>query len=225
MAGKLKYDLTGQKIGRLTVLSRTEHKDRPRWNCVCDCGKEIVLPTEQLRNGTKSCGCYRSEWAKGKSTKHGSCKRSGRDRLYGVWNMMKQRCVNPNNAAYKNYGGRGITVCEEWQKSYKSFMDWAVENGYDKDAKHGECTIDRIDNNKGYSPDNCRFVSSKEQARNTRTNRLITFCGETKTLADWGDKTGINPTTIQFRLKSGWTLEEALKTKPIIGRNQKWQKV
>lgn len=224
MAGKLKHDLTGQRFGRIVVLSRAESKDRPRWNCVCDCGKEIVLPTEQLLGGTKSCGCYRREWASTIEVKHGGCRRENRERLYSVWNMMKQRCNDPNNCHYKDYGGRGIFVCEEWSKSYEAFRDWAMANGYDPLAKHGKCTIDRIDNDKGYEPDNCRWVSTEEQARNKRTNRLISFNGETKTISEWGEETGIYYLTIHNRLKSGWSVEDALTIKPIIGRNQTWKK-
>lgn len=220
MAGKLKYDLTGQRFGRLTVLSRTPVKDRPRWNCICDCGTEKVLPTESLLGGTKSCGCFRREWAKDKNRTHGGSK----DRLYSVWNMMKQRCGDPHNMYYKNYGRRGISVCEEWKNDYGSFRKWAMDNGYDPNAEHGECTVDRIDNNGDYCPENCRFANRRVQNRNTRRNRIITFNGETKTIAEWGEVTGIKPITIHFRLKSGWTLEDALTIKPVVGRNQTWKK-
>lgn len=224
MARKLKYDLTGQRFGKIVVLSRTEDKDRPRWNCLCDCGNKIVLPTEALRGGTKSCGCYRREWASTIEVKHGGCRRGNRDRLYSVWNMMKQRCNNPNNKFYQNYGGRGISVCREWLESYDAFRDWAVGNGYDPTAKHGNCTIDRIDNNGNYCPENCRFVSMKEQSRNTRSNHLITFNGKTQPLKSWGEETGIYYLTIYKRLKSGWIVEEALTIEPRKGRNQSWQK-
>ena len=220
MPRKLQYDLTGQRFGRLVVLSRTEDKDRPRWNCVCDCGNQIVLPTEQLRGGTKSCGCYRREWASTIEVKHGGCRRGNRDRLYSVWNMMKQRCNDPNNKYYRNYGGRGISVCREWSENYEAFRDWAVKNGYDPTAPHGECTIDRIDNNGNYCPENCRFVSMKEQARNTRSNHLITFNGKTQPLKAWGEETGIYYLTIYQRLKSGWSVEEALTTEPWRRRNR-----
>ena len=223
MPRHLKHDLTGQRFGRLLVISRAESKDRPRWNCECDCGNKVVLPTESLLGGTKSCGCYRREWSREIHTKHGGSKRSGRERLYSVWNMMKQRCTDPNNKAYKNYGGRGITVCKEWCDSYEKFREWALENGYDKDAAHGKSTIDRIDNEKGYSPDNCRFVDAKTQARNTRTNRFIEYNGETKTLAEWGEETGIYCLTIHYRLKNGWSVEDALTIKPRKGRNQTWR--
>lgn len=214
--GKLKWDLTGIRFGRLTVISRAENdkNGKPMWNCVCDCGTEKVLSTSSLQTGTKSCGCYRREWASTIKVKHGGCRRGKRDRLYSVWNMIKQRCLDPNCKSYKNYGGRGITICDEWSNDYETFRTWSLQNGYDPEAKNHECTIDRIDNDKGYSPDNCRWVEMKVQARNTRANRIIEYNGEEKTLAEWGEETGILPITIHHRLKSGWTLEEAMTLKP-----------
>lgn len=153
------------------------------------------------------------------ATKHGEA----HGRLYSVWNMMKQRCGDPNNAYYKNYGGRGIKVCDEW-KEYTAFRDWAITNGYDETAEHGKCTIDRINNNGNYEPGNCRWVSKKEQARNRRSNRFIEYNGKRQTLAEWAEETGIYALTIHNRLKSGWSVEEALTTKPIKGRNQSWRK-
>ena len=223
MAGKLKHDLTGQRFGRLVVLSRAENSwdGKPMWKCLCDCGKECVKYGSALTYGyTKSCGCYNRELAEKKQYRHGET----RSRLYSVWNMMKQRCNDPNHRYYKNYGGRGVSVCDEWAKSYEAFRDWAMANGYDPDAKHGECTLDRIDNDGDYCPENCRFIGWSEQQRNTRRSRTITFNGETKTLVEWGEKTEINPGTIAFRLKSGWSVEDALTIKPKIGRNQTWKK-
>lgn len=155
--------------------------------------------------------------------KHGGSKRGRRERLYAVWNMMKQRCGDPNNKSYKNYGGRGVSVCDAWKNSYKEFRDWALANGYDDNAETHKCTIDRIDNNGDYCPENCRFVSAKEQSRNTRRNRIITYNGETKTLAEWGEATGIYYLTIHYRIKNGWSIEDALTIKPEKGRNQTWR--
>lgn len=219
----LKEDLTGRRFGRLTVLSRgkNDHAGKTRWNCICDCGKTCLKYGSVLTAGyTKSCGCYRKELPKTTKTTHGHA----HERLYHVWNMMKQRCNNPNFTYYSNYGDRGITVCDEWANDYAAFRSWAVSNGYDPDAQKGKCTIDRIDNSKGYSPDNCRWVGADVQANNTRANHLLEYEGEKKTLAQWARETNINAATINYRLRNGWPISEALTIKPVIGRNQEWRK-
>ena len=127
--------------------------------------------------------------------------------LYWVWSAMKARCNNPNDRCYQNYGGRGIRVCEAWESS-RMFMEWALANGY----RHG-LTIDRIDNNKGYSPDNCRWVDAKTQARNKSDNRYVTFNGETHCLSEWSEITGIRSSVLKHRLNSGWPLERAFTEK------------
>lgn len=215
-------DLTGMRFGRLVVLSRAENSmtGKPMWNCLCDCGNECVKQGSALVSGdTKSCGCYNREKLKARA-KHGDA----HGRLYSVWNMMKQRCGDQNNKSYKNYGQRGISVCEEWKNSYELFRDWALSNGYDANAKTHKCTIDRIDNNGNYCPENCRFVSATEQARNMRSNNIVTYKGQSKTLSEWSEETGIRAITIGDRLRHGWSVEEALTIKPIIGRNQTWRR-
>lgn len=129
------------------------------------------------------------------------------ERLYNIWAGMKQRCYNVNCAYYKNYGGRGITVCDEWRTSYSAFKEWALANGY-KDG----LSLDRIDVDSGYSPSNCRWATAKEQSRNRRNNRYITFNGETLALAAWAERTGINKDTIYMRLAAGWSVEKTLTT-------------
>jgi hypothetical protein len=119
---------------------------------------------------------------------------------------MRRRCNNPNQDAYKNYGARGIFVCSEWQSDFKVFHEWAMANGY-----QNSLTIERIDNEKGYSPDNCKWVTRKEQANNSRHNRLITYKGKTKTVAQWAEEKGINPKTLRKRLWNGWDVESALE--------------
>lgn len=189
-------DLTGQRFGKLVVVSRapTENKST-RWNCRCDCGNETVVLAENLKKGhTSSCGCYRRE-ARPQLT-HGY----RHTRAYGVYEKMKGRCYNKNNPSYHRYGGRGITVCDEWLNSPGAFVEWAYANGFREDAEYGECTVDRIDNNGGYSPDNCRIVNEKVQANNRRSNRIIQHDGENKTLAEWADYFGMTRSKAHYHL-------------------------
>lgn len=216
-------ELTGQRFGRLQVIERAENSKtgKPMWKCICDCGTECVVHGSALVGGyTKSCGCYRREIPKTTRYVHGGCSRRTRDRLYAVWNMMKQRCNDPNNRAYSSYGGRGIKVCDEWNGSYAAFREWAYANGYDENSTHRDCTIDRIDNDKGYSPENCRIANAKTQANNTRKTRYITYKGETKPFTVWAEEAGLKVATLRNRLKGGWQLEDALTIKAVIGANQ-----
>ena len=154
---------------------------------------------------------------------HGGTRRGHHDRLYGIYCGIKNRCYNPNRKNYPRYGGRGITVCDEWmgENGYAIFREWAMKNGYDPEAPYMQCTIDRIDSNGPYAPWNCRWASMKEQANNMRTNRLLTYNGETKTMSQWAETVGIKADTIQCRLKYyGWSVEEAL-TIPTGGRRTK----
>lgn len=158
-------DITGQRFGRLTVLHRfgTSSQGTATWLCLCDCGKECIVIGAAMRKGnTRSCGCLHDDKARTRRTTHGM---SG-TRLYFVWKTMNQRCSNPNCDDYKDYGGRGITVCEEWQHSFPAFYTWATANGYDENAPQSQCTIDRINNDRGYSPQNCRWVDQKIQCNN-----------------------------------------------------------
>lgn len=205
--GKL-IDLTGQRFGRLTVLTEngSSNSGKRKWLCQCDCGNIASVVTGDLRSGrTKSCGCLHSEVAKNKATKHG--KRNSR--LYRIWCSMKRRTSVEVDSGYYKYGGRGIEMCDEWKESFPSFSKWAISAGYSDSL-----SIDRIDNNKGYSPDNCRWVSIEVQARNKRNNINLTFQGETHILTDWAKLTGINFCTIRSRLGAGWSVERAL-TEPV----------
>lgn len=166
-------DITGQRFGRLVAVERAgrNYARLAMWKCVCDCGNEKICTGASLRSGnTKSCGCLQRDVAKTYNTKHGLTKHK---RLYLVWKTMKKRCLNTSDEHYDRYGGRGITVCDEWLHNFQAFYDWAMTNGYDENAPYGQCTLDRIDNNMGYSPDNCRWVDMKTQSNNRSTNREV----------------------------------------------------
>ena len=200
-------DLLGQKFGRLTVIKEAENKGKHRmWICKCECGKEKIIYQTHITTGkTTSCGCFRneivSETAKTIKTKHGMFG----TRLYGIWHGIKTRCENPHNRNYQNYGGRDIRLCDEWQ-DFEPFKEWAFNNGY-KDS----LTIDRIDVNGNYEPSNCRWATVKEQQNNKRTNHIVTYNGETKTVSQWAEELGINRETIYTRLSRGWSAERALQ--------------
>lgn len=200
-------NIAGQRFGRLTVIERVAStKAQAHWRCVCDCGKETVVRSQDLRNGhTKSCGCYGLE-VSASHTPSFSTHKESRSRLYRVWIGMKGRCNNCENKDYSYYGGRGIKVCPEWDKSYEAFRDWALASGH-QDA----LTIDRIDVNGNYCPENCRWVNMKTQMNNTRANRRITQNGETRTMAEWAERTGIAYETIRYRATSGKPADDVLR--------------
>lgn len=162
-----KNNLQGKRYGRLLVLEKTDMRKGRRivWKCQCDCGNITYVPGSDLISGhTQSCGCLMVDTVTKMFTKHSMTK----TRLHTVWSGMKARCNNKNHDSYHNYGGRGIRVCEEWINDFNAFYEWAIQNGYDENAKQGECTIDRIDNDGNYEPFNCRWVDMKTQAKNTR---------------------------------------------------------
>ena len=199
---KTRKDLTGQKFGRLTVIKYAYTKKKAAyWLCKCDCGKEIIIMANSLlSNKTKSCGCLRKDLLKTHSLT--------KDRLYTTWNNIKQRCYNNKCFNYKYYGLLNITMCDEWKNDFMSFYNWAMNNGYKEDL-----SIDRINVNGNYEPINCRWATPKEQARNTRYNKIITYNNETHNLSEWAEIVGINPITLGTRLRRNWTIERALTTK------------
>lgn len=206
----------GKRYGRLVVIERTtDHiyksgRREARWKCLCDCGNETAVMGGNLSSGnTTSCGCHKLETLGNARRTHGKT----RSRLYKVWDGMKERCYNPKNGAFGRYGGRGIEVCDEWKHDFAAFEKWAFDNGYNPLASRGECTLERKNTNGNYAPENCCWATSVEQANNKRNNRLITFSGETKTLAQWSRSTGLPVTTVESRLnKHGWPVEKALTT-------------
>lgn len=207
-------EMTGYKIGHITVIRREGSKNgQSTWLCKCSCGKTFVQYGGALRNGKViSCGhIYADKTERQKiahnsiaKTKHGDCS----SRLYFVWLDMRRRCDSPNDISYKNYGARGIKVCDEWSSDYVAFKEWAINAGYNPNAKRGECTLDRIDPNGDYSPDNCRWVSMNVQSNNRRNSYTITWNGETHTSKEWESITGIPRGTIYTRYKSGWPIDK-----------------
>lgn len=176
------FDLTGKRFGYLTAvcLSNNRKNNCRLWLCQCDCGNKIEVRVADLINGnTKSCGCYQKKRAKEVKEKHGGCHK----RLYSIWCNMKTRCTNPNVICFKNYGGRGIKVCNEWANSYPTFEKWSIEHGY-----NDELTIERIDVNKDYCPDNCKFIRKEEQSKNTRRCHFVEYQGQVKTLTEWSEE-------------------------------------
>ena len=202
-----------QKFGRLTIVREVESKidtkgKRVRYvECVCECGKICKVRFHALRHDrVRSCGCLRTEIILKKSTKHGL---SHRHPLYGIWKGMKERCVNPNFFAYKDYGGRGIVVCDQWLHDFSNFYEWCISNGWRKGL-----SIDRLDNNKGYYPDNCRFVDVFTQARNKRNNRSITYKGKTwHSVAQFCSDMDIPYRRFYQRIKRGMSVEKAVELK------------
>jgi hypothetical protein len=202
-----KIDLSGEKYGRLKVIERAKpipSPSRPHtaWLCACECGKKVVIKTNSLRTGNaRSCGCLRVDVQKSKSgpkVKHQT--------EYNTWCRIKARCLNKKSKDYPNYGGRGITMCDDWVKSFYRFFD---DMGPRPSKSY---SIDRIDNNKGYCPENCRWATTSQQSRNKRNNRIISFNGKTMILQDWANELGICWTTLNERLQKQ-PLHIALKPK------------
>lgn len=208
MTNVVSIDLIGSKFGKLTVIGLGAYYVSPKgakvkqWECRCDCGNITLANTTQLRCGKKmSCGCFQREKAAEDRKTHGMYG----SRLYHIHSSMVQRCTNPNNEDFCNYGGRGIAICKEWLV-FENFKEWALTNGYSE-----KLTIDRIDVNGNYDPFNCRWASSKKQNNNRRNNRMLSFNGETHTMAEWADIIGIRYDVLASRiLNHKWSVERAL---------------
>lgn len=198
------YDLTGRKFGRLTVIKFLNKKGKYYyWECLCDCGNTTTVSSGNLLSGsTLSCKCQRKENLVKSKTKHNSSK----SRLYHIYLGMKRRCYNTKENNYNRYGGRGITVCPEWldkENGYTNFQRWAYSNGYADNL-----SIDRIDNNGNYEPDNCRWVDSTTQCRNRSSNRLITYNNQTKCISEWSEIYGIPEHKLYYRVEHNFPLEK-----------------
>lgn len=196
-------DLSGQKFNRLTVIEKAYVKNkRTYWLCECECGnKTIVMGTNLTRFHTKSCGCLQKE-------KHiGLIHGLSNHRLANIWCLIKKRCLNEKDKIYKYYGAKGITICNEWKNDFKVFYDWAINNGYEDNL-----SIDRIDVNGNYEPNNCRWVDKKTQTRNTTTNKYYTYKNETHCIGEWAEIYNIRRGTLWDRLNKGWSIERALTT-------------
>lgn len=204
-----RIDLTGQTFGRLTVIEPAGRSKRGKlvWRCTCACGeREVTAATNDLRRGnTRSCGCLFREESGNRVRTHGQ---TG-TRLYEIWRNIIRRTTQPSHHSYPDYGGRGITMCPEWRESFEAFA-----NDMGPTYRDG-LSIDRIDVNGHYQPDNCRWATPTQQSRNMRRNRLVTAWGQTRTLSEWAELHEINYQTLYNRItRSGWPVERALTTPP-----------
>jgi hypothetical protein len=208
-------DLRGQKFGQLTVLERAEDaleptgRKRTMWQCHCVCGNSVIVPATHLSGGNiKSCGCWMRQTARERSYRHGMTA----TRTYWVWSQMIGRCTNPKQMYYSLYGGRGIKVCDRWLNSFEAFYE-----------DMGECpdglSIDRINNDGDYKPENCRWATPKEQARNRKSNRILTWRGETRCLSEWSERLGISRSVLHARISLlNWDINRAF-TEPVRATN------
>lgn len=208
-----KGTVIGEKFGRLLVLKEispsTSKYKRIMCECICDCGNSTLVSKDHLKSGhTKSCGCYKMERMVEGNLKHGM----RHSPVFESWAHMKQRCDNPNDKGYKNYGGRGISYCSEWN-DFSVFLKWSLENGYESGL-----TIDRINNNKDYTPENCRWATRYQQSNNRRCNVKITYNGETHTLSQWCKLLDLKyPRTYYRVVVKGWGAEQAFRKEKLNG--------
>lgn len=201
-------DLTGARVGRLQVL-RCAGRNRQgnyQWVCQCDCGRQVTVSGGHLTRSvpTLSCGCLAVDTARRTKTKHGHAASGRETPEYLTWRAMLQRCYCRTHHAFDQYGGRGIGVCSRWRRSFEAFLA-------DMGRKPGPTySIDRIENDRGYEPGNCRWATKTEQARNRRTVRIVDWQGKRQTIAEWALETGLSVLTIRQRLRSHWSIERTL---------------
>lgn len=199
-------DECGNVYSKLTVISfsHINNDGKACFFCKCECGKEVIVSGKGLRNGnSKSCGCTRNEKIGNLNRTHGDCS-GGKTKEYHIWRGMIDRCYNPNNKKFANYGGRGIRVCDEWRNDYSAFIR-------DMGRSHGDCkTIERKDYDGDYAPGNCKWASWKEQQNNRNNNHILTFEGQELNITQWAEKLGLKPATLHQRIHRGWTTDEAI---------------
>lgn len=200
------HDISGFRSGRLVVVGRGVRKNH--WNCICDCGNYHEVGRSHLMQfKVKSCGCLHRESSRrnGKAnTRHGMSKSPE----HGAWDAMLCRCYYPSSNSYYNYGARGIRVCDKWKNSFEAFYE---DMGPRPSSDH---SLDRIDTSGDYGPENCRWATSKEQGRNRRTNRVLEFNGESKSMIEWSEELGLDYTMLRARIKSGWPVTVAFALSP-----------
>ena len=202
----------GKKVNNLTILSYyTKANDRQKFFvCKCDCGKKVDIRVANIvNNPQKSCGCYKYNFKNGYS----------HSRLYPIWKELNARCYNPKNKRYSSYGERGINVFDEWRNDFMAFRQWAYENGYNENAKRGICTLDRIDNNGDYCPENCRWVSYSRQQRNTDKTIIFEYKGVKKPLIDFAEELGLPYQTIRWRYSAWGNVDKVLEQPIRIPKN------
>lgn len=197
-------DITGKKYGRLTAIeySHTNNDKKAVWKCICDCGNVCFVSGKHMRSGnTTSCGCYGNELRRKSTLTHGGCV-GGKSKDYYLWLGMIDRCRNKNKKHYHRYGGRGIVVCGEWMDFGKFMSDMGPRpDGY---------SIERIDNNGDYTPENCRWASKKDQANNRSNNRILKYKGRSLTVSQWADEIGLSKMVLYQRLYRKWSIKRTL---------------
>jgi len=200
-------DMTGLVFGRLTVLRYSRSiKNSAWWFCECSCGCECEIHGYAMRSGhTQSCGCIHSEQLAARNSRHKYATRKKRHPLYSVWKAMKKRCYNPNSKFWNSYGGKGVKVCERWRTSFANFLA-------DMGERPEGCSLDRIDNDGDYCPENCRWATASQQANNTSATRFFELNGTKKSITQWAEHFGFPPKTLRARINSGWSFERAITT-------------